>query len=81
MKSIILFLFVIGIVMMALGYQKKMIKNETIKTIVEYRYIPRSIYDEQLSQPNIEKNFADMFKNEDVFFYGLPTNNNINNDD
>ena len=72
MKSIILLMFVIGIVMLALGYQKKLIKNETIKTIVEYRYIPRSIYDEQLSQPNIETSFTDMFKKEDVFFYGLP---------
>lgn len=61
--------------MLAIGYQKKMIKNETIKTIVEYRYIPRSIYDEQMSPPNVEANFTDMFKREDVFFYGLPSIN------
>ena len=72
MKSIVLFFFVIGIVMLTVGYQKQLIKNETVKTLVEYRFIPRNIYDEQLSPPNIEQSFYDMFKKEDVFFYGLP---------
>ena len=75
MQSIVLFFFVIGIVMLAIGYQKKMIQNETVKTTVEYRFIPRSIYDEQMSPPNIESSFTDMFKKEDVFFYGVPSMN------
>jgi hypothetical protein len=68
MKSIVLFFFVVGIVMLAVGYQKKILKSamET-KTVVEYRFIPRSIYDQQMSPDNMESTFSDMFEKEDVF--------------
>ena len=68
MKSIILFFLVVGIVMLALGYQRKMIANTEVKTIVEYRYIPRSIYDEQFSPVKLESTYTDMFDKQDVFF-------------
>ena len=68
MKSLILSLFVIGIIMLALGYQKKMINNMETKTIVEYRFIPRSIYEEQFGPIKLEDNFSDMFEKQDVFF-------------
>ena len=48
MKSIVLFFFVIGLVMLTIGYQRKILTNTKTNTVVEYRYIPRSIYDEQL---------------------------------
>ncbi len=70
MKSIVLFFFVIGIVMLAVGYQRKLIKETETKTIVQYRFIPRSIYEEQVSPINLESSFHDMFKKQDVFFYG-----------
>lgn len=75
MKSIILFFLVIGLVLMSISYQKQLINNTTTKIITEYRFIPRSIYEEQLGQSNIESSFRDMFKNEDIFFYGLPSAN------
>jgi len=58
---------VVGIVMLALGYQKKMIANTEVKTVVEYRFIPRSIYDEQFSSVKLENTYTDMFDKEDVF--------------
>ncbi len=70
MKSIILTLLIIGIVMVALGYQKKLIQNMEVKTTVEYRFIPRSIYDEQFSPVMLESTFNDMFEKSDVFFTG-----------
>ena len=70
MKSIILTLLIIGIVMVALGYQKKLIQNMEVKTLVEYRFIPRSIYDEQFSPVQLESTFNDMFEKSDVFFIG-----------
>ncbi len=70
MKSIILTLLIIGIVMVALGYQKKLIQNMEVKTLVEYRFIPRSIYDEQFSPVMLESTFNDMFEKSDVFFIG-----------
>jgi len=68
MKSIILFFFVIGIIMLAVGYQRKLLTETRTKTIVEYRFIPRSLYDEQVSPVNLEQSFTDMFQKQDVFF-------------
>lgn len=67
MKSIILFFFVVGIIMLAVGYQRKLLTETRTKTIVEYRFIPRSLYDEQLSPVNLEQSFTDMFQKQDVF--------------
>jgi hypothetical protein len=68
MKSIVMFFFVIGIIMLSIGYQKKILTNTKTRTIVEYRYIPRSIYEEQMSPINLQSTFNNMFKNEDSFF-------------
>lgn len=69
MKSIILLLFVIGICLVTTGYQKKVLKNYEIKKQVEYRFIPRNIYDEQLGNPQVVKSFSDMFDDseQDIF--------------
>jgi hypothetical protein len=70
MKSIVMFFFVVGIVMLALGYQKQLLTTSTTKTIIEYRFIPRSLYEEQLQPINLAKSFNDMFERQDVFFDG-----------
>ena len=75
MRSIVLLFLVIGLVLISTSYQKTLVNNTTTKVITEYRFIPRSIYEEQLGQPNVESSFIDMFKNEDVYFYGLPSAN------
>ena len=68
MKSLVLVLLVIGLILMALGYQKKLITNTETKTIVEYRFIPRSIYEDQFGPVKLESSFQDMFEKQDVFF-------------
>ena len=68
MKSIILFFLIIGLIMISIGYQRKLISNMETKTIVEYRFIPRSIYDEQFGQNKLESTYTDMFNKQDVFF-------------
>lgn len=68
MKSIILLLMVIGIVMITIGYQKSLHeKMENTKTVVEYRFIPRSLYEEQIQPVNLQQSFSDMFEKEDVY--------------
>ncbi len=69
MRSIILFILIIGLIMVSLGYQRKLLNNIETKTIIEYRYIPRSIYDEQFSGNKLESTYADMFEKQDVFFH------------
>lgn len=68
MKSLVLVLLVLGLILMALGYQKKLITNTETKTIVEYRFIPRSIYEDQFGPVKLESSFQDMFEKQDVFF-------------
>lgn len=68
MKSLVLVLLVIGLIMMALGYQKNLIKNTETKTVIEYRFIPRSIYEDQFGPVKLESSFQDMFEKQDVFF-------------
>lgn len=67
MKSIILLLFVIGVVMLTVGYQKQLITNYKTEKIIEYRFIPRNIYDEQFEPSNLTQTYADMFNANDVF--------------
>jgi hypothetical protein len=67
MKSLVIFIFVIGLVLLTTGYQKKLAKTVEIQREVEYRFIPRSIYEEQVGQPNVSQSFADMFEIQDVF--------------
>ena len=68
MQSLVLVLLVLGLIMMALGYQKKLLNNMETKTVVEYRFIPRSIYEDQFSPVKLESSFQDMFEKQDVFF-------------
>ena len=68
MQSLVLFLLVLGLIMMALGYQKKLLTNMETKTVVEYRFIPRSIYEDQFENNKLESSFQDMFEKQDVFF-------------
>lgn len=67
MKSFVMLFFVVGIVMLSLGYQKKILTNTRTEKVVEYRYIPRSIYEEQMSPYNLQQTFHDMFDTKDIF--------------
>lgn len=67
MKSIILFIFVIGVVMLALGYQRELLNTTKVEEHVEYRYIPSSIYEEQFGKPNLTRSFRDMFETSDIY--------------
>ena len=60
MKSIVILLFMVGVIMILVGYtrQYSICPNPRI----EYRYIPRTFYDEQLSSQNVLKQFSSMFE-------------------
>jgi len=67
MKSLILFLFIIGIILITTTQQNKAMNNNKTETIIEYRFIPRSIYDEQMNSTHLTKSFENMFEKHDVF--------------
>jgi len=67
MKSIILLLLVLGVMMITTGYHRKMQDNFKQEKIIEYRYIPRSLFEEQIEPVNLQQSFSDMFKKDNVF--------------
>ncbi len=67
MKSLVIFIFVIGLILLTTGYQKQIARTVEVQKEIEYRFIPRSIYEEQMGQPNVSQSFADMFEKQDIF--------------
>lgn len=66
-----MFFFVIGIVLITMGYQKTALNNTKTKNVIEYRFIPQSIYEQQMGPVNLEHTFHDMFEKENVFLSSI----------
>lgn len=63
-RTLSILLFFIGVVFIAIGYT-----NDTFTcppARIEYRYIPRRIYEEQLYDQNVTQKFDKMFNEVDV---------------
>ena len=54
--------------MITVAYHQELLKNAKTRTIIEYRYIPRSFYEEQLQPGDTHREFYDMFNKSSVFF-------------
>ena len=65
MKIIVLFILLIGIILLVSGYLELYFKSKEITTEVEYRFVPRNVYD-QLESNNLEEQFSYMFDATDV---------------
>ena len=59
MRSFALLLLLLGIVAITIGYTKMQIKCPPPR--IEYRYVPRTFYEEQIASGNILKKFDPMF--------------------
>ena len=67
MKSLVLLLLVLVFMMITTGYHQKMQSNYKKEKIIEYRYIPRSLFEEQMQPVNLQQSFSDMFRKDNVF--------------
>jgi len=65
MKIIVLFILLVGIILLVSGYLELYFKSKEIKTEVEYRFVPRNVYD-QLEYNNLDEQFSYMFNANDV---------------
>lgn len=70
MKSLSLFVLIIGIVFITVGYMDNKVKNIKSENKIEYRFVPRTIYDEQIRPVNLNDTFSSMFSNIDPIFDG-----------
>ena len=59
MRIVIIIIFIIGIVFIVTGYMENFKQCPLPK--IEYRYIPRSFYEEQVSPVDLKKTYSDMF--------------------
>lgn len=72
MKSLSLFVLMIGVIMITVGYMNKKIENNLEKDAkVYYKFIPRTIYDEQIEPVDLNNTFSDMFADIDPIFKNI----------
>ena len=62
MREISLFVLIIGIIFITVGYMENKIKNMNgNEKEIEYRFVPKSIYDEQIEPSSVLDTFSKMF--------------------
>jgi len=78
MKPLTLVLFTISIVFLVIGYMELKITAKQKQKIIEYRFIPRSLLEDQINPVNLETSFVDMFNKSNPYMYnntGLENSN------
>ena len=69
MKSIVLLLLFVGMFMIVNGIYEQKLKSVETKTKIEYRFIPRSYYEEQLSgNADVTNKLGDMWNHASPWF-------------
>lgn len=68
MKSVILFLMFLGMVLIIHGIYEQRYTALEKKTRIEYRFIPRTYYEEQLNNSTVSSNFKNMFNKESPWY-------------
>jgi hypothetical protein len=62
MREISLFILIIGIIFITIGYtENKLKKVQEQNKEIEYRLVPKSIYDEQIEPTEVLDKFSKMF--------------------
>ena len=69
MRSIALFLLFLGFSALAIGYANQI--QAKPKTVVEYRYVPRTFEEEQNDPPLMTDVFRTMFDGQQPYMYGI----------
>ena len=59
MKALSLIVFLIGVYMIGFGYMQQ--KGEQCKNKIEYKFVPRSVYDQMLFDDDLTQKYETMF--------------------
>jgi hypothetical protein len=68
MKPVVMFLLFVGMFLIVHGVYEQRYQAIKENVRVEYRFIPRTYYEEQLSQATVSSNFKNMFNKESPWF-------------
>jgi hypothetical protein len=61
MKSLSFFFFMLGVIFITIGYMNNKCLEKTPEKEIEYRFVPRTLYDEQIENINVVNTYSDMF--------------------
>ena len=70
MQSLSFLILILGIVFITVGYMDNKVKEKKTEKIIEYRFVPRSIYDEQIKPTDLNDTFSSMFSDIDPIYEG-----------
>ena len=65
MKELTVLLFIVSIIFITVGYVDLKLNSIKSKKIIEYRFVPRTVFDE-ISSTDISKKFNDLFESPSV---------------
>ena len=65
MKELTVLLFIVSIIFITVGYIDLKLNSIKSKKIIEYRFVPRTVFDE-ISSTDISKKFNDLFESPGV---------------
>lgn len=68
MKSVIFFMMFVGMILIIHGIYDQKYAQLRNNMRVEYRFIPRTYYEEQLANSTVTSNFKNMFNKESPWF-------------
>ena len=68
MKALIIFALFIGIFIIIVGIYEQKLKVAQENKKVEYKFIPRTYYDEQLADSDLSLKMANIFNNESPWY-------------
>ena len=68
MHAFVILLLFVGVVMVMQGVYEEKLKDAERNVRVEYRFVPRTFYEEQLAEADLDGKFSSMFQKESPWF-------------
>lgn len=68
MQSLSFFFFMLGIIFITIAYMDSKSKSNAETNNIEYRFVPRTLYDEQIESIDLSNTYSDMFSDVDPIF-------------
>lgn len=68
MKPVVVFLFVVGVFFIMHGIYEQKIKDIEKNKRIEYRFVPRTYLEEQMTDANVYGKMSNMFTKESPWF-------------